>query len=149
MISADTNLFIYAAQPHHGAKHIISVRVLARLVLLRAPLGLQVVGEFQNAGRRKLKLQVDQLAQLGDKMLTTFDTFPSSASALQQAMTPGAARRLNFWDAVLVASAAEAGCRTFLSEDMGDGEVYFGVRVLNPFSKDGDLSPTVRDLLDL
>lgn len=149
MITADTNLFIYAAQPSQGVKHETSVRVLASLVLAKAPVGLQVVGEFQNSGRRKLKLRPEQLAQLGERMLTSFDTFPSTPTAIRTAMGPEAVRRLSFWDAVLVASAAEAGCRTLISEDMGHGEIYFGVRILNPFSDGGELSPAVSTLLDL
>lgn len=149
MISADTNLYIYAAQPSQGYKHSISVRVLSQLVLLRAPVGLQVVGEFQNSGRRKLGLVPDNLVKLGEYMLTSFAVFPSTPSAIRTAMSSEAVRRLQFWDAVLVASAAEAGCHTLLSEDMGHGEVYFGVRVLNPFSDNGEVSPAVSTLLDL
>ncbi|MFN3816160.1 PIN domain-containing protein [Brevundimonas sp.] len=40
---------------------------------------------------------------------------------------------VQFWDALLLASANKAGCRWFLSEDLNDGQLYGDVRALNPF----------------
>ena len=37
-----------------------------------------------------------------------------------------------FWDALLLAAASRGGCGIFLSEDLNDGQIYDGVRVLNP-----------------
>lgn len=36
-------------------------------------------------------------------------------------------------DALLVASAPVAGCKAFIAEDMQDGRMIFGVRIINPF----------------
>ncbi|CAN5202849.1 PIN domain-containing protein [soil metagenome] len=41
--------------------------------------------------------------------------------------------RIPWWDSLLLASANEAGCAYFLSEDLNDGQVYGGVTVVNPF----------------
>jgi predicted nucleic acid-binding protein len=38
------------------------------------------------------------------------------------------------WDAVILASASEAGCRLLLSEDMQDGFTWGGVTIANPFA---------------
>ncbi len=46
----------------------------------------------------------------------------------------------SWWDALLLASASQAGCRVFLSEDLNDGQVYEGVQVISPF---GPSSETV------
>ena len=45
-----------------------------------------------------------------------------------------AAHRLHFWDAAILAAAAEAECRLLLSEDLQDGLVWRGVTVANPFA---------------
>jgi predicted nucleic acid-binding protein len=42
--------------------------------------------------------------------------------------------RIGIWDAVILAAAAEAGCRVLLSEDLQDGFTWDGVTVVNPFS---------------
>jgi len=40
---------------------------------------------------------------------------------------------LRFWDGLMIASANAAGCSHFLSEDLNDGQLYGGVRAINPF----------------
>jgi predicted nucleic acid-binding protein len=41
--------------------------------------------------------------------------------------------RISFWDALLVRSAVESGCRELLSEDLQDGWVVDGLEVVSPF----------------
>lgn len=40
---------------------------------------------------------------------------------------------VQFWDALLLASASAAGCDYFLSEDLNDSQLYGEVRVVDPF----------------
>ena len=42
--------------------------------------------------------------------------------------------RLQFWDALIVNAAAEAGCTLLLSEDMQDGFMIRGVTIVNPLA---------------
>jgi predicted nucleic acid-binding protein len=42
--------------------------------------------------------------------------------------------RISFWDAQILAAARRAGCSKVYSEDMQDGAVYGGMRVIDPFS---------------
>lgn len=41
---------------------------------------------------------------------------------------------LSWWDAPIVAAAMRAGCTWLLTEDLEDGQVLFGVNVINPFT---------------
>ena len=40
---------------------------------------------------------------------------------------------LSFWDALIVQAASSAGLETLYSEDLGHGQHYGGVQVINPF----------------
>ena len=40
--------------------------------------------------------------------------------------------RLQFWDALIVTAAAEAGCSLLLSEDMQHGFVVRGITIVDP-----------------
>ena len=42
--------------------------------------------------------------------------------------------RLQLWDAVVCVTAFRAGARTLLSEDMQDGGLISGLRIINPFN---------------
>ena len=75
---------------------------------------------------------------------------PATASRPSSAALPHAlGGRVSYWDALLVATAAEAGCTWVLTEDMADGAVLEGLRIHNPFAADGNLTDLTRQLLDL
>ena len=40
---------------------------------------------------------------------------------------------ISHWDASIIAAAQELGCQTLYTEDLGHGQDYDGVRVVNPF----------------
>jgi predicted nucleic acid-binding protein len=40
---------------------------------------------------------------------------------------------VSFWDAMILTSANSVGCRVLYSEDLGAGQNYNGVLVVNPF----------------
>lgn len=41
---------------------------------------------------------------------------------------------LSYWDSLIIAAAESAGCTQILSEDLNSGQVYCGIRCINPFS---------------
>ena len=60
--------------------------------------------------------------------------------------------QFSVWDAVIVASAVEAGCRLLLSQDLSEGLVRRGLTIVNPFAVQSHpllnavLGPGARDL---
>ena len=58
-----------------------------------------------------------------------------SPAAFDLALDIKAQYDIQFYDALIVATAELAGCDTIYSEDMGDGESYRKVRVVNPFKQ--------------
>jgi hypothetical protein len=68
---------------------------------------------------------------------------------VRTALTDAAVGRASYWDALLVATAGEAGCRVILTEDLADGADLSGVRIRNPFSPSGGLTEHARGLLGL
>jgi len=148
VITADSNIFIYAIDVRYPGKQAVAAKVLAVLETARQVIPLQVIGEFQNVAVRKLKLPRAFAASLAAETLTTFETFPVSRSSAKAALAEMAAARLSYWDALMLASAAEAGCTVMLSEDMQDGARIFGVEIVNPFGAEG-VSPRAAELLEL
>jgi predicted nucleic acid-binding protein len=137
MISADTNLFVYAYDSRNLTKQSTARVVLDALADQEATIGLQVVGEVQSALRKRLKAPAQVAYQLASDLLTRFVSFAYDERAVRVAIAEASAGRLNYWDAVLLAAANEAGVRTMLSEDMSDGLIFGGLKVVNPFGPDG------------
>jgi predicted nucleic acid-binding protein len=58
---------------------------------------------------------------------------PTSEQVLEDALTLAADHRIQVYDAIIVAAAAETGAELLLSEDLHDGFTWRGVTVTNPF----------------
>jgi predicted nucleic acid-binding protein len=41
--------------------------------------------------------------------------------------------QLSYWDSAIIEASRAMGCAEVLSEDLGDGQDYAGIRVINPF----------------
>lgn len=147
MISADSNIFIYLFDDKEPIKQPIAIEVVAALATVECAIGLQVVGEVRAVLQRKQRQPSWRASENAHNLFMTFDSFGYGRKAVQAALEYSATGGLSYWDALLVASAAEAGCKVLLSEDMGNGADYFGVRVINPFGTDG-LTPAARAVLD-
>lgn len=133
-IALDTNLLAYAEGVNDDERRIAAIAVIDGLDPEQTFLPVQALGELfavlvQRAGRSRTKAR-DAVLQWGD----TFPVIESSPEVLMRAMDLAADHQFSMWDAMITASAAEAGCRLLLSEDLQDGFTWGGVTVANPFN---------------
>lgn len=63
-----------------------------------------------------------------------FETVGSSADAFVAALDLAHDHQLQFWDALIIAVAAQAGCTLLLSEDLQSGFSWRGITLVNPFT---------------
>ena len=146
MITADSNVFVYLHDESEPAKRAIAREVTAELIRRESAIALQVVGEYQNVLRRRLRVPSWIAAQEARTLLEAFEVFAPTRANAEAALEQLAAGRLSYWDALLLAAASDAACTVLLSEDMQDGSVVYGVRIINPFGSDG-LSASAREAL--
>jgi predicted nucleic acid-binding protein len=144
----DTNILVYAVDAREGRKREFAARIIEAAAKLDCPLALQVVGEFYAAATVKLKLAPRLTAAQAIRLIAGFDTFSYSVHAVRAALEEAPKGRFSYWDGVLLASAAEAGCTTIFSEDIADGARFGSIAVVNPFRRD-ELAPHARTILGL
>ena len=145
----DTNLLVYAIDSAAGARHDVAGHIIQHAVRVDCWLTLQAVSEFYAAVTRKgIVPPPDAAAQAAD-WLDLFPCAAASEAAVRLALADAAVGRASYWDALLVATAGEAGCRVILTEDLADGADLGGVRIHNPFSASGGLTEQARGLLGL
>jgi predicted nucleic acid-binding protein len=137
MISGDTNLFVYAMDSRDPAKHAVAKSIVNAMGSAPSAVGLQVVGELQNVLRRRLKTPPATAYLYARKVLVQFPAFAYDERAVQLAFEEAEAGRFNYWDGLLLAAADSVGVKTMISEDMGDGRVFRGLEVINPFGPAG------------
>jgi predicted nucleic acid-binding protein len=128
----DANILVYAQDATSPAKRRRSREVIAALA--DSGLGVistQVLQEFYVATTRKMG--VDPLA--AKAVLRTFGVFEitqTSPEVIDDAIDCSILNKISFWDALIVAAAASAGCASIYSEDLNSGQVIQGVRIENP-----------------
>jgi predicted nucleic acid-binding protein len=145
----DTNLLVYAIDSAAGIRHQLSCEIVQHAVRLDCWLTVQAVSEFYAAvSRKRIVPPADAAAQAID-WLELFPCAAASSSAVRTALADAAAGRASYWDALLLASAGEAGCVAVLTEDLADGAELGGVRIHNPFAAGGRLTDPACRLLGL
>lgn len=148
--SIDSNVLVYAANRSDPARHSTSRAIVMRAARLNCVLTLQSLAEFFRAITRKQIVPCADAAAQVERWLKLFPHLATaSASALASAMAASAAGRFAFFDALLLATAGDAGCTAVLSEDMADGSTLGGVRIVKPFDRAGQMLPPARALLGL
>lgn len=133
-IFVDTNVLLYAFDKSAGRKCAVAD---ARLRSLWAEnsgvLSLQVLNEFFFNAVRKLSDRGIPWARDIVREYSAWLGKPATIDTSLRAMELMESARLSFWDALVVASAAENGATVLLSEDMQHGQIIAGVRIENPF----------------
>lgn len=125
----DTNVLIYA----FAADDPRNARAEA-LLSEGGVIGVQVLNEFANVAHRKLgwgwpavESALGAITELADSVR------PLTLDIHSRALKFARAGALSFYDALIVAAAAEAGCRLLLTEALQHGRKFDSVTVRNPF----------------
>jgi predicted nucleic acid-binding protein len=140
-LALDTNILAYAEGVNGAPMKKAALQLLEKLPEGATLLPVQTLGELFSLLVRKAGRTA---AQARAAILAWRDAFPlieTSPAVLLAAADLATDHQLNIWDAVILSSAAEAGCRLLLSEDLHAGFTWRGVTVANPFA------PTKNELL--
>ena len=133
----DTNVFVYAADSKNPVKRAIARDVISRAVVVDGGrITVQVLNEFSSVAYRKLGLTVAEIKNYLE-MFRALPVLPVAAGITEKGLDIMERYGLHFYDSLLVASASEIGCDEFISEDLNDGQIYCGMRAVNPFKAVG------------
>ncbi len=126
----DTNVLVYAVSSD------------ARSLVARERMGeggfvsVQVLNEFVNVALRKLRYEWPAIEQALRFFHEVFESVvPITLATHRAALVIARGHKVAFYDALIVASASEAGCDELLTEDMQDGRVFGGLTIRNPFTR--------------
>jgi predicted nucleic acid-binding protein len=124
----DTNILVHAQQT--GGKAARARELFSG----GGKISVQVLNEFTAVSRRKQQRDWRAIEEAIEDVLTVVDpplalTHDLHTAALELAEEHG----ISFYDALIVASAIEAGCNILYSEDMQHGRSIGGLAIVNPF----------------
>ncbi|PWR24770.1 PIN domain-containing protein [Zavarzinia aquatilis] len=125
----DTNIIVYAQQAGPKAER-------ARALLAAGgTISVQILNEFSNVAVRKRGRSWGDVAEaVSDVLAVVAPPMPLTLEMHEGARQLAATHRLSFHDALVVVAAQSAGCDVLYSEDLQNGRVFDGLRVVDPFA---------------
>ena len=133
MVFFDSNVLVYIAINQNAAKKKVAIQLVASAIENQSGyISLQVLREVANCMFKKSNDSVEHIRET----LSGFDALDcldESRDLLDRAIEIKDEYGIQFYDALIVAAAEAAGCETLYSEDMGDGQIYGGIHIVNPF----------------
>lgn len=134
-VFVDTNVLVYAQDLTEATKHPLAAAWRQWLwKTRRGRLSVQVLTEFYVTLTRKIHPPVVSLLAWSEVQdLFAWDPLPLDRAILERAWPLQSRFQLNWWDALIVAAAQQAGCRYLLTEDLQDGQSFDALTVLDPF----------------
>ncbi len=132
----DTNVLLYAISTllEEAAKSAKAQAILANRDLV---LSVQVLQEFYVQATRPSRPDplTHEEAVGFIHSWRRFFTHDVTLEILDDALTIKSRYQLSYWDSAIIAAAKASNCDQCLSEDMSDGQIYAGVKVVNPFKE--------------
>jgi predicted nucleic acid-binding protein len=132
----DSNVLVYLHDVSAGSKREQARELVDRLWQnRRGCLSIQVLQEFYVNVTQKVPtpLPVDAAWRL----VFAFGGWRTHRPATEDVLAAielQQRHRVSFWDGMILRSAGSLGCGIVWSEDLNAGQLYDGVRVLNPFA---------------
>lgn len=133
-VALDTNILAYAEGVNGADMKRTALELVEKLPRGAVWLPVQTLGELfsllvRKAGREPAKARKAILS-----WRDAFSLIETSSEIMLAAADLATDHQLSIWDAVILAAAAEGGCRLLLSEDMQEGFTWKGATVTNPFA---------------
>ncbi len=134
LVALDTNVLVYAEGEGDKARCSKAQRLIATLAPASVVVPVQVLGELTRVLTGRFKRKGSDVRQAVLSWGDAFRAADSSSAALRAALDLHADHQLQIWDGLVLAVAAEQGCRVLFSEDLQPGFTWRGVTVVNPFA---------------
>jgi predicted nucleic acid-binding protein len=130
----DTNILVYAHDLKQGAKYERARALVQKLwESENGVLSTQVLQELCVSLRRK---EARPLSAEGTRKViedyASWEIVVNTTESVMLALDIEGRYGISFWDALIVQAAGSCGAEVIYSEDLGDGQSYGEVRVINP-----------------
>jgi predicted nucleic acid-binding protein len=133
-VALDTNVLACAEGVNERVRQLDALALLGRLARETIVLPVQVLGELFNVLIREGGFSASESRAAVEAWRKSVSLVATTTEVMEGATLLACDHRFRIWDAVILAAAAEGGCRLLWSEDMLDGFTWGGVTIANPFA---------------
>jgi predicted nucleic acid-binding protein len=131
-IAIDSNILIYAELEPDSEKGTRSADIILRAAR-DGVIPVQVLGEFLRFIQRRMPDAFDDAVRQASLYQSVFLTPPTTDATINKAAEMARAHHLQLWDCVVCTASGQVGAKVLLTEDMQDGRIIDGLRLMNPF----------------
>ena len=131
----DTNVLVYANDQTDPIKQAIAIRLITDGIRKGSVyISAQVLSEFWVTVTQKIQVPLKRnIAAQEIERFRALSVVGIEYDTVRTAIGFQQRHQLSYWDALILAAAAIAGCQCIYSEDINDGQIYGKVRIINPF----------------
>ena len=131
----DTNILVYAATDQDPRKRDIARELISHAIEVNHDgcISTQVLSEFCNTMLRKslrTREEIDGMLDYFRELLEIDVTIDLVRHALAVKEEYG----IQYYDALIVATAEKLGCHEIVTEDLNPDQTYRGMAIVNPFN---------------
>ncbi|MGA9794038.1 MAG: PIN domain-containing protein [Rhizomicrobium sp.] len=124
----DSNVLIYLV-----SNDVAKAARAADLLKDGGTISVQVLNEFASVALRKLGRTMRETRTALAGIRTVCTVIATNLETHEYGLDIAERYKFAIYDAMLVATAVKAGCRTFHTEDLHDGQKIEGLTIRNPF----------------
>jgi predicted nucleic acid-binding protein len=137
LLFVDTNVLIYSLDPSDPEKRNKAIAFLAAGTQRRALVtSIQTLNECYRVLIERRHLLPVQTSRGFVSALAPTCTAPLDQRTTALAWQIEDQTNYSWWDCVMLASAVQANCRAFVTEDLDDGRTIEGMLIMDPFRND-------------
>jgi len=126
----DTNILLYVL-----SSDLAKAERAAAILREGGTVSVQVLNEFAHVAHRKMEMSWGEVRSALETVRALVAVRPLTPEIHQHGITLAERHGFSLWDAMVVASAIEAGCDRLWSEDFQNGmEIDHRLTIANPFS---------------
>jgi predicted nucleic acid-binding protein len=124
----DSNVLLYVLSADQAkASHSFALASAGGIVTV------QVLNEFANVAKKKFEMRIPEIREVLSTLRGFLTVRALTLPTHELGLDIAERYRFSIYDSMLLASALEAGCRTFYSEDLQHAQRIEDLTIRNPF----------------
>ena len=130
----DSNILVYFADSADPQKQQIAENLIKNAVINdNGVISTQSLQEFFAATTRKLLCTKEKAKEYVENFSNSFTVEQISVPLILKAIDISIKNQFSFWDSLILSAAIQSGCIICYSEDISNGQIIEGVKIVNPF----------------
>ena len=130
----DSNILVYFADGADPQKQLIAENLIKNAVINdNGVISTQSLQEFFAATTRKLLCTKEKAKEYVENFSDSFTVEQVSVPLILKAINISIKNKFSFWDSLILSAAIQSGCIICYSEDLSNGQIIEGVKIVNPF----------------